>query len=208
MSPKTQTPKSQDAQRATFRDIAGEIALVSQTLKLGLVSAAPVVKHFYIESHTSGTVMIPRRSNRVLVLQDWTSTGQPLTEAVSEAPTVAEAVRVLHARSGLTWDELAALFATSRRALNHWVNGGRMSARNAARLEELTRELAIIGSSGGAIARDALMAPDETGVSRYSQLLSEIRPTLPAPIPLSARFGAIRASRDKTGRLVDVEQLD
>ena len=207
MSPKTKAPKVPDAQQAIFREIASEIARVSQTLKLGLV-ASPVAKHFYVDSRPSGTVIVSRRPARIQVLQDWTSAGQPLTEAVSDAPTVADAVRVLHRRSGLTWDELAALFATSRRALNHWVNGGRMSARNAARLEVLTRELGIIGSSGGAIARDALMAPDASGVSRYSALLAEVRPSLPKAIPLSARFGAVRASKDKTGRGLDVESLD
>lgn len=53
----------------------------------------------------------------------------------------ADQIRLLHERSGLTWDQLGRLFGVSRRAVHNWASGSRLSAGNA---ETLARVVAAL----------------------------------------------------------------
>ena len=88
------------------------------------------------------------------------------------------AVRKLHDRSGLTWEQIAALFAVSRRSVHHWVAGGVMNGPNAERLRKLTEEISLIPGEPSAV-RLKLLTPDEKGNSIYFYLkLEAYSPTL------------------------------
>jgi hypothetical protein len=70
----------------------------------------------------------------------WTNTGDVLTEAPSDR-AFADAVLEIRRRSGLTWEQLGALFGVDRRSVHLWASGRPMSARNA---EHLNRILAVL----------------------------------------------------------------
>jgi len=53
----------------------------------------------------------------------------------------ADLVRSIHDVSGLTWEQIARMFAVSRRAVHAWANGARVSARNLEALSQLAGAL-------------------------------------------------------------------
>lgn len=99
---------------------------------------------------------------------EWSVSG---TEPARETATPAEAVRRVHDRSGLSWEQVARLFGVSRRSVHNWATGGVMNAENAARLSEISAAFADLPDEP-ARARDELLAPDPSGVSRYQRLIA------------------------------------
>ena len=119
---------------------------------------------------------------------NWTCTGLTLDEepvatlvrtiSAQETPGVvadlAEAVRLLHRTSGLTWDQLGKLFGVSRRAVHHWAAGGRMNAANADRLNRLIRIVGNLPAATPDPRRSAILAPSGVaGSSLFDSLRSE-----------------------------------
>lgn len=97
------------------------------------------------------------------------------TQAVERRPTtdestLAQEVRQLHGRSGLTWDQLARLFGVSRRAVHNWAAGGRLSAANAEFLSRLSQVIADRGDSEADETRAWLLTSIDGGVSRFDML--------------------------------------
>jgi hypothetical protein len=72
--------------------------------------------------------------------------------------------------SGLTWDQLGKLFGVSRRAVHHWTVGGRMTARNADLLGELSRLVRSLPAADPATRRAILLAPGEDGYSAFDRI--------------------------------------
>lgn len=80
-------------------------------------------------------------------LSEWTS--PPLTQLAipiaretrpvqaGPAETTATVVRELHAKSGLSWEQLGRLLGVSRRAVHLWAAGGRVNSRHIERLAQL-----------------------------------------------------------------------
>jgi hypothetical protein len=100
----------------------------------------------------------------------------PGTEAVlAESPErigLGLTVRALHQLSGLTWDQLGKLFGVSRRAVHHWAAGGRMTARNAELLSELTRIVQQLEAADPASRRAILLTPGDDGYSMFDRIRS------------------------------------
>lgn len=98
------------------------------------------------------------------------------------ASTSAKRVEELHARTGLTWQQLARLFGVSRRAVHMWANGNRMSSTNLERLDRVETALAPLRELGPELARQALMSRRH-GTSLYSELLHEVAEAQPRAEP-------------------------
>jgi DNA-binding transcriptional regulator YiaG len=86
----------------------------------------------------------------------------------------AEAVKRLHDRSGLTWDELARAFGVSRRTVHAWASGTRLNQAHAARLSVLARVVDGLAADNPEEARAALHAPAADGQSPYQRLIRSL----------------------------------
>jgi DNA-binding transcriptional regulator YiaG len=139
----------------------------------------------------TGTTVPVMSSERILVEQSVTST---TVNIVLPKPTftgsrdLAASVRSLHARSGLSWEQLAKLFAVSRRAVHKWAAGGAMNMGNAARLAELHTAIDPLGDDP-AIVRARLIASDDRGKTLLQTL---IRPVNAPGLDLDQRIGSER----------------
>ena len=100
--------------------------------------------------------------------------GTRLPPARDEISTTAEAVKRLHARSGLTWDELARAFGVSRRTVHAWASGTRLNQAHAARLSALARVIDAWAAASPEGTRAALHAPAVAGESPYQRLIREL----------------------------------
>lgn len=127
---------------------------------------------------TSGTAMFPAGVDSIVLGMSGTSLGgfavadRPAREGDDdESIPTAAAIRALHEKSGLRWSELAQAFGVNRRALNHWANGGTLSARNAALLNVIDAIINNLEATTPEARRATLMAPRPIGVSRFRELV-------------------------------------
>jgi transcriptional regulator with XRE-family HTH domain len=97
------------------------------------------------------------------------------SSVATATPTVSAALRSLREMSGLTWDQLGKLFGVSRRAVHHWASGGRMTARNADVLADLTLRFSQVKGTSVDERRAAILAPDESGYSLFDRLRMRYR---------------------------------
>lgn len=102
---------------------------------------------------------------------------------------MSSAVRDLRESSGLTWEQLGRLFGVSRRAVHHWSNGSRMTARHAEMVGELARLVAELPVSTPTERRDILLSPGNDGYSLFDQFRARMARELDelAPMPFTAR---------------------
>ena len=107
--------------------------------------------------------------------------------------TSAERIEALHARTGLTWQQLARLFGVSRRAVHMWASGNRMSSTNLERLDRVEAAVEAVGELDPELARQALMSR-RGGASIYAQLLREVAELQPRA---DARAWVDRSSVDE-----------
>jgi hypothetical protein len=115
---------------------------------------------------TSNTATMTPAVRTILSVQGNTTPGVPLRifEAASELVTE---IRI---RSGLTWDQIAALFQVSRRALHFWVSGKPISADNHDRLERLLAVIRRVDRGSPRLTSAALFDTGESGTSAYEML--------------------------------------
>jgi DNA-binding transcriptional regulator YiaG len=132
-------------------------------------------------------LFLPGTTSAVSTIRDTTfvSAGQPtgiggfaadtrLAAAQVEISTTAEAVKRLHARSGLTWDELARAFGVSRRTVHAWASGTRLNQAHAARLSVVARVIDGLAAKNPEQTRAALHAPAADGESSYQHLIRSL----------------------------------
>lgn len=121
----------------------------------------------------------------------------------------AEAVADLHNRSGLSWEQIARLFAVSRRAVHKWVAGGAMNAHNSARLAELTAAIDRLAGSPRHV-RSQLLTPRSDGRTLFADLLGQDRePALIDGYRVGDRLGGLRDGEvTVTGAWVDDPDLE
>lgn len=107
--------------------------------------------------------------------------------AGAELSDLARQVRRIHARSGLTWEQLARLFGVSRRAVHNWANGGRMTARHAEELTWLVRVIDTLPGTDSNARRAQLFSPGSDGTSMYERLRLQMstRSTVITDTPLA-----------------------
>lgn len=94
---------------------------------------------------------------------------------MTSAPlSVAERVRTLKERSGLSWKQIAALFGVTRRAVHFWLEGGNITDHHIERLEDLDCTLTALDSGDPVSTRSVILTPDATGVSTYARLVRAV----------------------------------
>lgn len=98
------------------------------------------------------------------------------------ATDVAAAVRDLHQRSGLTWQELADALDVSRRAVHLWVNGGGISTWHARMIDHLTGLVSELAADDPAVTRERLLAPQPSGSSLLAEFRESSRPRRRVPL--------------------------
>lgn len=139
----------------------------------------------------TGTTVPVMSSQRLIVEQSVTSTTLnvvlPLSP-ITGSRDLAASVRSLHARSGLSWEQLAKLFGVSRRAVHKWAAGGAMNTGNAARLAELHAAVDPLGDEPS-VVRARLVASDDRGKTLLQTL---IRPVKAPGLSLEQRIGSER----------------
>lgn len=85
---------------------------------------------------TSVVSAAPARHDEIAYVSFQTGNGEAVrAQAVTEDAAPAIKVRQLHARSGLSWEQVSRLFGVSRRAVHLWSAGGRMTEYHARLLE-------------------------------------------------------------------------
>lgn len=121
----------------------------------------------------------------------------------TEATGTAETIRRLKERSGLTWEQLSRVFGVSRRALHFWVNGGRLNAENAERLQVVESYVDSHDRGDPKATRDALLSRGGHQMSTYEFLVSTAGQTTISPEGLPGdRLGARHDDPDLTGPYV------
>lgn len=117
---------------------------------------------------TSGTTTSARAAAPLdLCVPAQTNSGLAL-----EAPAAAQpaAIVELRRRSGLTWEELAALFGVSRRSVHFWASGKPMNSSNEEALNRLLHVVRHIDRGASAATRSALMSIQADGATPFDLL--------------------------------------
>lgn len=135
--------------------------------------AVPIVLNLAMVSGTSGfgamgaplLASTPARNDTVLHEERGAYHQRP-----DEQSSPASAINELRRLSGLTWERLAELFGTSRRALHFWASGKAMNADNEERLFRLLATVRHIDRGSAAANRAVLLSADETGTRPIDQL--------------------------------------
>lgn len=117
-----------------------------------------------------GATGVAMPSGSRLADTSWTTMGI----AARQVPDSAETVRRLKDRSGLSWDQLAALFGVTRRAVHFWVNGGNLSASHLVRLQRVVQVIDSLDAESPRERRAALIGAGAGGQSRFELLAAEV----------------------------------
>ena len=116
--------------------------------------------------------------------------GAAATAGATAARRIGDAKRL----SGLTWDELSRVMATTRRTLHLWANGRAISSSNEGRLGRLVGVLQVVSRGTGRETRQALLTPLQDGrvpldllaLGRFDEVSGRLgrgRPTTRLPAP-------------------------
>lgn len=79
------------------------------------------------------------------------------------ARPVADVLQRLRRVSGLSWGEIAVGVGVSRRAVHHWLSGGRIADAHVARVLGLERLVALHEAGSAELTRDRLLRPGPGG---------------------------------------------
>lgn len=132
-----------------------------------------------------------------------TNTGVVAVSPEGAGAAIAEVRRL----TGLTWEQLARVFAVSRRSLHLWASGKRMAPANEERLQRVLATIRKLdrGSASAnrslllAIGDDAIVPLDLLAEGRYAELLSRLgaghAPARLRMRPLSPEARAARAPK-------------
>ena len=98
-------------------------------------------------------------------------------ESVNTLPKnkISNSLTRIHTISGLTWEEIAYLLGVSRRAVHNWLNGLKVSSKNARNLAELHRIIQKVDRGDPASTRAHLLASRENGVTLYEYAMVAAR---------------------------------
>jgi len=110
-----------------------------------------------------------------------TGIGGFLPDEVDATPETARAIRDLHSRSGLTWDELGRILGVSRRAVHGWASGAKLNQSHASRLTRVTAVIDSYDRGDPALSRAALHAPGPHRSSIFQHLVRTARPVSDRP---------------------------
>src|SRR6266496_575821 len=85
---------------------------------------------------------------------------------------ISKSLTTIHSTSGLTWEEISYLLGVSRRAVHNWLNGSRVSSKNARNLANLHKFFQKIDQGDSASTRAYLLAPRESGATLYESAMT------------------------------------
>lgn len=144
---------------------------------LGLVTSAGIGSTAILDSQivydqSTGAWMGDSYASSANIYYTGIQTGEVVTPRSSETSlhSSADAVKLLRAESGLTWDQLSRLFGVSRRALHHWASGGRMNSINEEHLNEIREAVRRLPVSEPGERRSLLLSTPDQGPSIFEQL--------------------------------------
>ena len=73
-------------------------------------------------------------------------------------PAVPAMLQAIRKRTALTWEQLAAIFSVSRRAVHHWAGGGSITAEHRHKVRTLLNEVVEFGAVEPFVARSRLLS--------------------------------------------------
>jgi len=118
----------------------------------------------------------------------------------------------LKAASGLTWAQIAQLFAVSSRSVHLWVAGGRMTAQHEERMATLGNRVAEISGERDppSEVRARVLAPRGTSPSLFAAWVLEVRPRITAEgfTPGELFVAASDGPYEQSGRYEGAQKVD
>jgi hypothetical protein len=112
----------------------------------------------------------------IQVMRDGSGTGGFVSPAPGEEPSLAaQRIVRLHIQSGLTWNELARAFGTTRRTLHNWAIGRRIGAKHVDTFRDLSLLISAHYTGNAAQTRATLITPRPDGESPLSEFLASHR---------------------------------
>lgn len=105
----------------------------------------------------------------VLVIWDGNSRQDHVSDVV-QAPSDSETLNWVKDASGLTWEQIAQVFAVSRRTIHLWSRGAKLNANHAEALRALAREVQTASRGDSLQTRAALLSADGTGFSALDRV--------------------------------------
>ncbi len=136
-------------QQREMTTAGGLLSHVRMPVILGMMLAGPGTS---AAATATGHLVVPFAQRR-----DQTTAGAPFHETKAQSAALAELRRL----SGLTWDQLARLFAVSRRSLHFWASGKPMTPGNEEHLHRVLGVLRRIDRGSAAANRRLLFTAGE-----------------------------------------------
>ncbi len=137
---------------------------------VGATATARVLIHgpLYIEGTVARRFLAEEWEHALMPLPQ-TNAGKTYVEDAEEVQSTGSAIMELRRLSGLTWEQLAALFGVARRSLHFWASGKPVNAPNE---ERLRRVLAAIRKTdrGLAAKNRAVLFEERDGVVPFDLL--------------------------------------
>jgi hypothetical protein len=93
-------------------------------------------------------------------------------------------------RSGLTWEELADVFAVSRRSIHNWASGKAVSSQHEQLIRKTLQTLRLIPMGAAGQMRDFLLGSDDRAVAPIALLKSGEFDEVLARAEMAAEFSA------------------
>jgi DNA-binding transcriptional regulator YiaG len=107
---------------------------------------------------------------QIEAIGDSTGRGGFTAPAEEDDASSSGSIRRLRAQSGLSWEQLARLFAVSRRSVHKWSNGGPLNAHHMERLAHITQVVDSLGVDPASV-RPKLLVSMAGGITLYQQLI-------------------------------------
>jgi transcriptional regulator with XRE-family HTH domain len=114
-----------------------------------------------------GTSSVPSTFCRWLIGWGQTSGGTAVARREDTGVAIAELRRL----SGLTWEQLARLFAVTRRSLHFWASGKQLTSANEERLNRMLAVIRKIDRGSASSTRAALFQPSADGHLPFDMLV-------------------------------------
>lgn len=132
---------------------------------------------------------------------NWDKIGSPLSvHSASEKetlPSIPAMLQTVRKRTSLTWAQLAAILAVSRRAVHHWTNGSAVSSENSYKVRQLFADTVSVDEVEPFVARSRLLV--QHGIApTVSDRRARSEPILIADqSPLASKTGVRRVPRTR-----------
>lgn len=107
-------------------------------------------------------------SNEPVIRPSQTDAGHVAASPLEQPSALSE----LRKRTGFTWDQVAALFGVSRRAVHFWVSGKPMSAEHGEHLQRSNGSIRLVDRGSARENKDAFFEPGNAGNTPFDLLVA------------------------------------